>query len=67
MDLRSRGIVLWRENHGAGQLCGYRAFVFAYAKRRFSHDMAAQILDLGATYSVIYIVQFFFVVKFCWY
>ena len=28
------------ENKCADQLCGYRAFVFAYAKSRFSHDMA---------------------------
>ena len=31
------------ENKGADQLQGYRAFVFAYAKIRFSHD-AAQLI-----------------------
>ena len=45
LDLGSRGIVLsmygkYSENKGDDQLCGYRAFVFVYAKNRFSHDAA---------------------------
>ena len=31
---------LCSENKGADELCGYCVFVFAYAKRWFSHDVA---------------------------
>ena len=44
---------LCSENKGADQLCGYAklicAFVFAYAKSRFSHDAAHTIAMDGIT------------------